>query len=101
MSSDPALEPARLEPLSVPAQATPVHPALLLLGLGQPAAPEDQADGSAAPTSFSPAQPAFLLLGLHQTAGSAAGLTPAGAQAATTLTPGRAATDGPTYGGNA
>jgi len=78
MSSDPALEPARLEPLSVPAQATPVHPALLLLGLGQPAAPEDQADGSAAPTSFSPAQPAFLLLGLHQAAGPATDPIPDG-----------------------
>ena len=43
-----------------------VHPALLLLGLGQPASPEDPAEGAAVQTASSPAEPAYLLLGLHQ-----------------------------------
>jgi hypothetical protein len=47
---------------------TAVHPALLLLGLGQPAAPEDPAESTAPQPAISPAQPAFLLLGLQQTA---------------------------------
>jgi hypothetical protein len=51
----------------VAAAEGPVHPALLLLGLGQPASPEESAEGPL-PTASSPAQPAFLLLGLHQAA---------------------------------
>jgi hypothetical protein len=51
---------------SVPSAAA--HPALLLLGLGQPASPEDPAEGAAPQIATSPAEPAFLLLGLHQTA---------------------------------
>jgi hypothetical protein len=45
-----------------------VHPALMLLGLGQPASPEDQAEGAAPEAATSPAQPAFLLLGLQPAA---------------------------------
>ena len=45
------------------------HPALLLLGLTQPASPEDPPGSAATEPAPSAAHPAFLLLGLHQPAG--------------------------------
>jgi hypothetical protein len=53
--------------VSSDSQPPVVHPALLLLGLAQPASPEDPAGTAAAEVAPSPAQPAFLLLGLQPT----------------------------------